>query len=149
MLSHSGALWILILWEPVTHWITLGNSLGLLLYHSDPHWKLGEKHDLTEKHMLHRSWAFLRKQIAMLAAFFSMLCHSACVLWSNSVQELYFDVLFSSSTRHLCMSINTVVRVFSRTATTICVLAKAGFYLLYTGDAFCFLYSYAWDTSGK
>ena len=146
---EPGASWILIPWEPVTHWVTLGKSLDLLLYPSHPHWKLGERHDLTEKHMLHWSWAFLRKQITMPAAFFSVLCHFACVLWWNSVQELYFDVLFSSSTRDLCMSINKVVGFFSRKATTICVLAKARFYFLYIGDTFCFLYSYPWDTSGK
>lgn len=85
---ESGASRILIPWKPVTHWVTLGKSLDLLLYRRHQHWKLGERYDLTEKHMLHQSWASLRKQITVPAAFFSMLCHFACVLWSNSTRQV-------------------------------------------------------------
>lgn len=103
---EPGGSWILIPGDTVTHWVTLGKSLDLLLYLSHPHWKLGERHELTKKHVLNLHWAFLRKQITMPVAFFNVLCHFACVLWSNSVQEQYFGMLFRSSARDLRMSIN-------------------------------------------
>lgn len=125
-------------WSHESHWLTGEPGANLLTFFCSPVVPTGnEGKGMTSL----ANTCSSEKTNYNACSICSLLCHLACLLWSEGVHELLFDILSKS------LSISRWL--FSRRPGLVCALAKPGVGLLYVVDIFCFLVSNAWNASEK